>query len=43
MQLSLGMNLGFAVNKYPEPEAWSRLVAEEMGVRNVQLVADLPK
>jgi len=35
------MNLGFAINKYVEPEVWSRLVAEEMGVRNVQLVADL--
>jgi len=40
-KLKLGMNLGFAINKYVEPEVWSRLVAEEMGVRNVQLVADL--
>ncbi len=41
VKLKLGMNLGFAINKYVEPEVWSRLVAEEMGVRNVQLVADL--
>jgi len=40
-KLKLGMNLGFAINKYAEPEVWSRLVAEEMGVRNVQFVADL--
>ncbi|THF82252.1 sugar phosphate isomerase/epimerase family protein [Cohnella fermenti] len=39
--IKLGMNLGFAINKYVEPEVWARLVAEEMGVRNVQLVADL--
>lgn len=35
------MNLGFAINKYVEPEVWARLVGEEMGVRKVQLVADL--
>lgn len=35
------MNLGFAINKYVEPEVWARLVAEEMGVKRVQLVADL--
>lgn len=40
-KLKLGMNLGFAINKYVEPEVWAKLVSEEMGVRNVQFVADL--
>ncbi|MFD0672414.1 sugar phosphate isomerase/epimerase family protein [Cohnella sp. GCM10027633] len=41
MKLELGVNLGFAINKYVEPEVWARIVAEEMGLRNVQFVADL--
>ncbi|MFC4779363.1 sugar phosphate isomerase/epimerase family protein [Paenibacillus sp. GCM10023252] len=39
--LKLGMNLGFAINKYVEPHVWARIVAEEMGVKNIQFVADL--
>ncbi|MEK0313219.1 sugar phosphate isomerase/epimerase family protein [Cohnella sp. 56] len=39
--LKLGINLGFAVNKYVEPEVWTRIVAEELGIKNVQFVADL--
>ncbi len=38
---TLGINTGFAVNRYPEPEVWARIVAEELGLRTVQLVADL--
>ncbi|MDG0794175.1 sugar phosphate isomerase/epimerase [Cohnella ginsengisoli] len=41
VKLKLGINLGFAINKYAEPEVWSRIVAEEMGVKTVQFVADL--
>jgi D-erythrulose 1-phosphate 3-epimerase len=36
----LGVNLGFAVNRYPEPEEWIDAVLE-IGVRKVQFVADL--
>jgi len=38
---SLGVNLGFAVNRFPEPEDWIPLVSEQIGVRRVQFVADL--
>ena len=41
MRVKLGMNLGFAINRYIEPEVWTRIVAEELGVRHVQFVADL--
>ena len=40
MKLSLGINLGFAINKYFEPEVWPRVV-REMGVDRVQFVADV--
>jgi sugar phosphate isomerase/epimerase len=39
MKLDLGVNLGFAINKYFEPEVWPRVV-REMGVDRVQFVAD---
>lgn len=41
MSYRLGINLGFAVNKYPEPEVWTKIVAEELGLHYVQFVADL--
>lgn len=41
MNLKLGINLGFAINKYVEPEEWTRIVGEELGLRHVQFVADL--
>jgi sugar phosphate isomerase/epimerase len=37
----LGINLGFATNKYMEPEVWTALVREELGLGYVQFVADL--
>ncbi|MDR1795954.1 MAG: sugar phosphate isomerase/epimerase [Clostridiales Family XIII bacterium] len=37
----LGINLGFATNKYIEPEVWARVVREDLGLGYVQLVADL--
>jgi D-erythrulose 1-phosphate 3-epimerase len=40
MKLSLGVNLGFAINKYFEPEVWPKVV-REMGVDRVQFVADV--
>ena len=39
MKLSLGVNLGFAINKYFEPQVWPKVV-KEMGVDRVQFVAD---
>lgn len=41
MGYRLGINMGFAVNKYNEPEVWARIVSEELGLRYVQMVADL--
>jgi D-erythrulose 1-phosphate 3-epimerase len=41
MHVTLGTNLGFASNRFPEPEQWARIVAEELGLNRVQLVADL--
>jgi sugar phosphate isomerase/epimerase len=37
----LGINLGFAINKYIEPEVWARVVREDLGLGYVQFVADL--
>lgn len=37
----LGINLGFAINRFPEPEVWSGVVARDLGLDCVQLVADL--
>jgi len=36
-----GVNLSFAVKRWPEPEAWARLVREELGLSLVQFSFDL--
>jgi hypothetical protein len=41
MKVKLGINAGFAINRFPEPEVWVRIVGEELGLRYVQFVADL--
>ena len=41
MKIDLGVNLGFATNKYFEPETWTRVVSEEIGLSKVQFVADI--
>jgi len=41
VNLQLGINCGFAINRFPEPEAWTRIVGEELGLRCCQFVADL--
>lgn len=41
MSFRLGINMGWAVNKYPEPEVWAKIVDADLGLRYVQLVADL--
>lgn len=37
----LGINLGFAVKRWPEPDAWARLVADDLRLGTVQLTYDL--
>jgi sugar phosphate isomerase/epimerase len=41
MNVTLGINTGFAINRFPEPEEWTRIVAEELGLDTVQFTADL--
>lgn len=41
MELKLGINLGFAINRFIEPEVWAGVVARDLGLRHVQFVADL--
>lgn len=41
MKVKLGINCGFAINRFPEPEVWVRIVGQELGLRYVQFVADL--
>ena len=40
-RFTLGTNLCFAINRFPEPEVWAQLVGEQMGLHSVQLVSDL--
>ena len=37
----LGINTGFAVNRYSEPEEWIRIVGDELGLNIVQFTADM--
>lgn len=41
MELKLGINTGFAVNRYSEPSEWLRIVGEDLGLRYAQMTADL--
>ncbi len=41
MGYRLGINLGFAINKYIEPEEWTRIVSQDLELKYVQFVADL--
>jgi D-erythrulose 1-phosphate 3-epimerase len=41
MNLKLGINTGFAVNRFPLPEEWVKIVGEDLGLRYVQLTAEL--
>jgi D-erythrulose 1-phosphate 3-epimerase len=38
---ALGINLSFAVKRWPEPEAWSAFVRDELGLDLVQFSFDL--
>ncbi len=37
----LGVNTGFAINRYPEPDVWTSIVADDFGVDVVQFTATL--
>lgn len=41
MNVRLGINAGFATNRYPEADDWARIVGEELGLHSVMFVADL--
>jgi D-erythrulose 1-phosphate 3-epimerase len=38
---TFGINLGFAVKRWPEPDEWCRFVREQLGLRHVQFTFDL--
>ncbi|MBW2968071.1 sugar phosphate isomerase/epimerase [Candidatus Woesearchaeota archaeon] len=39
--MRLGINTGFALNRFPRPEQWMQVIGEELGLSHVQLTADL--
>ena len=41
MEFTLGINTCFAPKRWPEPEEWARIVAEELGLKAVQFSFDL--
>lgn len=41
MAVTLGVNLSFAVKRWPEPEVWAAFVRQELGVELVQFSFDL--
>ena len=38
---TFGINLGFAIKRWPEPRQWARVVREELGLDSVQFSYDL--
>jgi sugar phosphate isomerase/epimerase len=40
-EIFLGVNNGFAAKVWPEPEAWARIIAKELGIKQVQFSFDL--
>lgn len=41
MNIKFGINTGFAINRFPEPDDWVRIVKHELGLNTVQFTADL--
>ena len=39
--MDVGLNLCFAIKRWPEPEEWARIAADELGVSSVQFTMDL--
>ncbi len=40
-KIRLGINTGFALNRFPEAEVWAKIVGQDLGLRSVQFTADL--
>src|SRR3989344_9004199 len=40
-KIKFGTDLEFAVNRYPEPEEWARVLSEDLGIRHAQFRSDL--
>ncbi|HIH23294.1 TPA: TIM barrel protein [Candidatus Micrarchaeota archaeon] len=41
IHLQLGVNTGFALNRFPEHEEWARVIGEVLGLRSVQFTAEM--
>ena len=41
MDVQLGINLGFALKRWPEPERWASIVRDDLGLELVQFTYDL--
>ncbi|MDZ4858548.1 MAG: TIM barrel protein [Candidatus Hydrogenedentes bacterium] len=41
MHVTLGINTGFAINRFPEHDDWISVVADDLGLDTVQFTADL--
>jgi D-erythrulose 1-phosphate 3-epimerase len=41
MTVDLGINLSFALKRWPEPERWAAIVDERLGLRSIQFTLDL--
>ncbi len=39
--MKLGINTGFAVNRYPIPEQWMKIIGKDLNLKYIQLTADL--
>lgn len=39
--MNFGINLSFAVKRWPEPDVWARMVREDLGLQTVQFTFDL--
>jgi sugar phosphate isomerase/epimerase len=39
--MELGINLSFAIKRWPEPERWAAIVGERLGLHSVQFTLDL--
>ena len=39
--MELGINLSFAIKRWPEPERWAAIVGERLGLRSIQFTLDL--
>ena len=41
MKINLGVHLGFAITRYPEPDQWVKIVKKELDIKYVQFASDL--